>query len=687
MPTNALTATNIATTQPRQDAKPGFGWGYKASSLAAGAAGLGTPILAQTRNTFIAIPLTSLGAGLGSPTCGTVGAFFSITNYGVTSPILDTASPNITITSAFNFTATSLATGAARFINPVLAQLQSGLIALPIATASAGFNQPQFVQFQALTAVNLATSAAGIGTPGVGSLSAVLTSQLNFISVDNNIHLLNAAIFGIQPQPVSSLNAMASLANSVNSSIIAISNFVSKLSIAVANKAALAASSTLLVSAQQMLPGNVSLAIGASLQPSAAGFIFDIEKLTSVAALNAAASQYLTISPSVIVTSTLTVGTPVVQKSILAGLVNSTALFANPFVPVLQAWAGSASLSVASSLTVNLQQYDYATALYPTSTLQALTTMRLAIQATLSSAVLALVNETLVKSSTATLTPSLAVTASGSLWENSNILLSSNTTCSGLLSQSRTIATGLIAQIITSPPANLQGSFAVPLSPSTLIRVAEGQQLAVLTGLTPAASFSINSQTLILPSARWLSQTALLISERILPGGTAFYFATPHLTISETQMLSAKSPVALQTLLVSHEGLMMLQAPVVSNAASTMTVKEQLVIGPNLRLISNIVLNTNTLIALVATQTALVSQTNFNIQYTLNQGMAAAIHSDSTMPVSSHMAMAGLSNLSPACYINPNMSMQRTIEISSMITAQQSRNRIVAKGNLVRKRE
>jgi hypothetical protein len=127
--------------------------------------------------------------------------------------------------------------------------------------------------------------------------------------------------------------------------------------------------------------------------------------------------------------------------------------------------------------------------------------------------------------------------------------------------------------------------------------------------------------------------------------------------------------------------------PMVIHSLTTLTTQEQFVIGPSLKLINNIIFNTQTPIILSTAQTEFINQANLHIQYILEQGASANLNSSSTMPANSNMAVAGFANMSMGCYLDPDISMSRIIEISATITAQKSRTRIVAQGNLVRKYE
>jgi hypothetical protein len=160
------------------------------------------------------------------------------------------------------------------------------------------------------------------------------------------------------------------------------------------------------------------------------------------------------------------------------------------------------------------------------------------------------------------------------------------------------------------------------------------------------------------------------------------------MAVFESQLMLPKAPpLSVQSVLISQEGLRIMQSPMVSHVSAGMVSKEYVVGSPVLQLLSNIVLNIGNLTSKVATQASLSGVTDFENDFLLSHDFQIVMNSGSTINASPSMAMAGVATLSPACYMTPGVSMQRDIQISSMITARQSRTKIVAQGNLVRRYE
>jgi hypothetical protein len=257
-------------------------------------------------------------------------------------------------------------------------------------------------------------------------------------------------------------------------------------------------------------------------------------------------------------------------------------------------------------------------------------------------------------------------------------------TLGGSFGQPKNISTIIAAQSALLSFANTQAQFTSLLASSAVATTFETQRLSFGQTLSPVTNFSINSQTSMSPFAGWSVQANMAVNERLLPRDTAFYFISPGLIVSEVQTLAALALEVLQAQLTPHEGLMLIQAPIIATSSSALAVKEHLVIGPNLTLASNILLNVSSLTDISATGTNLQAQTNFQIQYTLDQSSAANLNASSIIPnVASNMDMAGLSDMSSGCFIDPTVKIHHNQLISAVITSKKSQSIIYAQGNFV----
>jgi hypothetical protein len=680
-----------------------------ASNLASGAAGLGSPalqqsvfalhgtnlaaqastgalaVLSQTKNTFTATPLTSQASTAALGALNTiVTTFSSAANYGTTSPILDAGVPTLTFSSAFGFTATSLTAGAAGFDRPAVVQ-QQVINTLSLTAGSAGFDQPQFVQFNLLTPTNLAAGAAGIGIASISTLTVNLSAQLSFVSIDSSINQLNAAISGI---PLSTSLGISTNAMMLGyTSPVSIVNVNASAAIAIANKALMPVSASWSIKEQQRLLNSASMSSSLVMNANAATGIFDNPRFVIASALQAALSQSIVDRAGAISSAALIAHEAMLQLTLVRQLTSNTVLFANIIKQAVTAWSGSSLLSPVNTMTgtanqniaasallgssvvfgVSVQNFGGITAMSPVSTLGALATAQLPFVSTISPAALVAISERMLTSATAVLVPSSIMMANGLLWKFLNV--------------------GLSAQVTMLPAGFVQSQSATQLNSSSLVRVVEFQRLAMKSSLALVPVLGISLNAMLLPFAVWNAQSTLTVNERVLPFGTAFYFAHINLAVAENQLMVARTSASLQPQLIPHEGLLMLQPPLVTSASVNMATAEHVVMGPNLKLLSNIVLNISTPIGYANAHSSLASLTDFENQFVLQQSFGSVIHNGSTVSVFPKMAMAGIADLSSACYFNPVVTMQRNIEISAMITAKKSRTRIVAQGNLVRKYE
>lgn len=673
------TTISLTNTQPRQDATPKL---YRpVITLKSSAAGLGTPALAQIKNTFTATILASQSAGLGSPTFNTHITTGSIQSYSTTSPLLDSARPNVTLTSAYNFTALGISSGAAGLDLPSVAQINALANATNIASGAAGIDRPQFVQFQALTAVNLATAAAALDQPGTGGGYVLMAPQLNFASVDTAIHQINTALTGLAPSV--SLASTGNLAALIKLTSPSATSLKVSAGIAMPNKTAVAAAAAMLASAQQTIPNGASISAAAIFKANAATFIFDTESLGAATSFSIIAAQEKHILTSAAANASIAAQGAILQSAI-ASLSGSTSLFANLVTPQTTTWSDLALLSPTSvmtaivnhalgisvsfnslsSLVSDIQVYVSGLGLSPVSTLNALVTARLLIHTSLS--------------------PLVGLGVSEQFFISGRSAVSSSALIFAQLSIGRPLSVGISPAVTLTSIAGLIGQVATGLAPVSHIAATEIQYRSIPAGLSPAASLKISSQTMILPSAIFTATSALSINERILPNGAAFY--TAHITMLSlaAQTMTAKAAMPIAAVMSPHEGLLLNQAPAIISAATLLATKETFTIGPNLTLVSNILLSVPRLKSLAATGSNLVGETDMSIQYSFNESCAASLINGSFMTMLPSTAVAGLSNMFTGCFFNIDMTQQRVVEQGPIIIAQKSNNnRIVAQGNLV----
>lgn len=671
-------ANNLATTQPRQDTAPVFKCIVIATSLASGAAGLGSPALSQVKVTLSAANLVSQSAALSTPPLNGSFPFSSITNYATTSPTLDGGRPSIALKALYNFSANNLAAGAAALGKSSIVQLQT-ITTSNLASGAAGIDTPQFVQFNALTATNLAAGAAGFGTPTIGNAYAQLAPSLNFASVDTSISQLNAALAGLAP--TTALVSVGNIAALIASTAPGAAGLKVSAAIAIPNKAALSVAAALAARALRTMPNSAAISSAALLKANAATFIFDTESFAPSLSFGAYAAQNKDGISAIVAAANLIVN-EAIGRSALAGLSGSASMFGDLTFPATITWFGFAKFAPSSNLSNAAKQIVSVGV-----SLNTLSSLVSDIQLYVSGTGFSI--ESILQVSIAArqlIRTSLAPSAELDIYEQVRVAsrssLSASTSFTGFISTGRPLSVGISPLSAMVSFANISGKVGSAFASTTSVAAKEIQNRATGIAFAPAPSFTINLHSRILPSAIFTAQTALVINERVLPFSTAFYFVTPHLTILAQQTMLAKAAMPSVAVLTPHEGLNMLQAPSVIHSAALMTANEDFILGPNLTLVSNIILGART-IGLTAVKSNFVSGTNLDIQYTFNESCAAYLTNSSNMTMLPSASVSGLVAMFTGCYFNIDITQQRTVEQGPVIIAQQSNNRIVAQGNLV----
>lgn len=672
-------ANNLANTQPRQDSGPVFTRITIASNLAAGGAGIGNPSFSQNKNTFTALSLTSAAAGIAVANVNASLPFLSIANYSTFSPLIDGGPPSITLKALYNFTINTLTTGSAGFGLPTLVQMQT-ISASNLVASGAGIDQPQFVQFNALSAVNLAAGAAGIGTPTIGNTYAQLSSQLVFASVDSNINQINAALTGLAP--LSTLVSIGNLSALIASAAPGTSALKVSAAIAIPNKATLTTASVMSSNIQKMIQ-NIGVLFSTSiLKANIATFIFDTESFAPGSALGAQASQAKANGTILSVSAAIAVNESA-RQAVSAALLGSTALFANLTTPAITNWSGLAILSPISSLTAKVTRSIgvsisfnalsslisdsflaiSGSAMSPEVTLTALTTSRILGRAALSNEFILAIFEAMERAAKAP--------------------LSVSATLSGFISSGKPLTVALSPLITLSSVSYVREIMTSAFALASHIVTAEVQKRAAAVGFSPTTILHANSQTRILPIAHWSPSATLSINERVLPEGTAFYFAHVNASITAAQIMTVHSSLPSHAALLPSEGLYIMAAPAALKPSALMISHEDFIIGPNLTLVSNILLSVPRIKSLAAVAVDFVGDTNLEITYSINECAAINLQNNSTMTMTPRSSVSGLVKMFTGCYFNINITQQKTVEQGQVIIAQKSNNRIVAQGDLV----